>query len=179
MKQKTKKWEEMSPKQQRIALAKDVIAQIEAKKLYISQGQYFNIFGEKCEDIDTIKGNAQVNKKLKEGEIACECCAKGALFTVHMLKTNHFTFDDYKKLEDKIGSDRNRFICGRLDDIFPQSQMNLMETAFEGEIIYSGGDIEEDERAMDFREDAGYEDDNEALIAIMENLIKNGGVFIP
>lgn len=179
MEKKVKKvvlpFSKLTKAEKRVAIAKDVLAQVKIQTIFPVQGNYI--------EIDEIKGNfdsdVQVNSLIKDKKISCNCCMKGSLFMAHVNKTNHLTLDDL----DSHGHSNNESMYERLDKIFTQEQLDLMECAFEGDLISdSTGKLSSKEDLINKAYDnffIQYNDETERLIAICKNLIKNKGTFIP
>lgn len=161
-----KKWSEMTDSEKRVTLAKDVISQLKKNKLNACSGTYLMII-----NLDNVEDNEQLNKVLKK-QGTCEVCAKGALFISHIMRNNHFTVGDYYSCR----KNDNEKIKERLDSLFSLSQLELIEKAFEGE---SHDNELKDSTLIDLANEFHYyyEDDEERLIAIMNNIIENKGTF--
>lgn len=166
----------LSKTNQRIALAEDVIKQIKVKKYYASRGTYFQQNAiQKMALYNGLKLKDELNKILPELE--CECCAKGSLFLSHITKTNNCSV---RNIISNV--DFNLRISKRLNNLFTQLQLDLIETAFEMKVIkdYSGKLYQNEgliEKAINFGEK--YANSNNRLIGIMKNVIKNKGIFKP
>lgn len=109
----------------------------------------------------------------------CKVCALGAcLLSVVSLK-NEFVFDVFN---GDIYVPRSQ-IVKRLKGIFSKRQLALIESAFEGYLIYLGNRPSEKSwepdlyRAVHFGK--SFSDPKLRLKAIMENVIANNGVFKP
>jgi hypothetical protein len=174
VKKVTKPFSKLTKAEKRVAIAKDVLAQIELETIYPTQGTYIgnidtNYTGDECK--------VQVNSLMKKKDFSCDCCAKGALFMSHVNKTNHLT------LQDLYTGGGNNHVYERLGSIFSIQQLDLIECAFEGDLINDTSNnlrgTPEVERAIDFVANNGYESTNDVLIGICENIIKNKGTFIP
>lgn len=178
-----KAFSKMSKANQRVAIAKDVIMTIKAKKIKISQGSYVTN-DELSEEIGNYEKPVELQKLLAKVDEPCEVCAKGAMFICDIMRRNDFKVSDNTNIEDE------RIISKRLSQYFPQQQLDLIECAFEegvqqdytktlsirnddGNWIYS----EIAKEAMEFGE--RYKRSEDRLIAIMKNIIKNNGTFKP
>lgn len=170
----------LSPSQKRIAVAQDVIDQIETEKYKAHTGQYFDISG--LSDECTLQESIDL-----EGS-SCSVCAMGAVFASRVRLGNEV--EEY----DPSGDD----ITEALEGIFEEEQLRLMEVAFEGydaahwfdeNYGEDGEEVDEDgdtdwfinhdkfHDATTFR--YGIKGDNkDVLIAIMKNVIANNGEFV-
>lgn len=164
----------MTAQEKRISLAKDVIAQLEAKCITAMNSQYCNI--QFAEELDE---TLQVNQVLDK-VTSCDVCLKGALFITDVINRNHCTIGE-------VGNEKvswNRVISKRFADVFTQDQLDLMEVAFEGDIVqegdYLGTWIEPTDigqAALDFYD--SNKNPDIMIIEILQNLIENDGEFIP
>jgi hypothetical protein len=160
--------------QKRVMIAKDVLAQIKAKRYFAESGCWVqpNIKAA-CEknlkDEDSVQ-ELFAKKKIK----SCNVCALGGLFMSCINLNNNTTVEDLKKefyIGDFVYDDSK--ISNGLNRIFTQKQLMLIETYFEGSQGYFKGD---NEKTLVFLE--SYDDD-ERLEMIMQNIIDNNGTFKP
>jgi len=159
----------------RLMGAKDVVAE-------------YNISLEKAKEaINFIK------KPLREAYLdgtveSCNVCALGGLFMSCTLYNNKTkldalgSFGEASDLGDFI--DRKKPISNGLDKFFSRSQLELIEQAFEGGDGYFGvGCYTHDACDDDVRRYYTYADkypkDDDRMIAIMNNIVKNNGTFVP
>jgi hypothetical protein len=158
--------------QEQVRIAKDVIAQITARKLKISTGSYFSAGSAWYNDMNrrvSLGEDPQLKDVLPK---KCEVCAIGAVFVAavdrhNKLKLNAVT-TDIKDIE----------MLSFLKKWFTERQMRLMEAAFEGRVQGSGWNLlsnEEEERAEAYR--YKYPSARSRLVAIMKNVIRNKGAF--
>ena len=162
--------------QLRIEIAKDVLKHIKANRITVETGDYFE---------PKVRGNAiykgkqlkEVLPKLKE----CRVCALGGLFYSYVSKYNNFQID-------VNGIGWTDFYGGEMRELmgmFSKHQLYLIECAFERDDIQenclrSGKfKILTTELAINYRYRNGIENDEEALIHIMKNIIRNKGTFKP
>ena len=117
-----KKWNNyfngLSPEEKRVAIAKDVIAQLKAEKIQACSGVYIDI-----EDVPN-DGNISLQKYLPETQ--CEVCALGALFHSHIKYNNKVSYKDY------LNESTSNLIVEKLQNYFSFEQMSMIEYAFEG-----------------------------------------------
>lgn len=159
IKLKNKEFKEMSVAKKRVAIAKDALKQIKLRNFIVETGTY-------C-DVDIKKDLSGNLKKILQTE-QCTVCAKGALFAADILKRGNYNFNDNNALPLWFSAKESQ-TTERLKGIFSTKQLDLMEIAFEG--------YYEDEAAYNFF--SKYKDNEERLIAILENVIKNEGTFKP
>jgi len=134
-----------------------------------------------------------VKKPLREAYLdgtveSCNVCALGGLFMSCTLYNNKTKLDalgrfgEASDLGDFI--DQEEPISNGLDKFFSRSQLELIEQAFEGGDGYFGdGCYTHDAYNDDGRNYYTYADkypkDNDLMIAIMDNIVKNNGTFVP
>lgn len=174
---------EIGSAQLRIALAKDVIASLETERIISKSGSWVQIESDEsiCGFNTSISGSDDTQIQDIINNKKCQVCALGALFIESIRRFDSLTIGD---LEDgySVGC---YDITEYLDNIFDEYQLKLIEVAYErGDGGFSvrwdfrdKEDREEAERAIEFGKT--IDDDRERLIAIMNNIIKNYGDFIP
>lgn len=148
--------------QMRVAIATDVIASIEARKVNVAKGYYLLVQ-------DGADGYCRVEDvpKLIDGK-TCQVCALGASFLASIGKSTTGTIpaveffsdadDDYSLLEEADMRDHLR-------QFFDDDQLIAIEDAFEGWQY---------QRWFESHPDAA-----DRLMAIMKNVIANDGTFVP
>ncbi len=154
----------MTMMEKRVALAQDVLASLKAEKYVAESGTYVQL----CNTERNV-GNT-IQNLLKEG-VQCNVCAIGSLFVsrVKMSKTKTMTNDSDKMVKSMRG-------------IFNEKALRTLEYFFEGDDAASFFEEDEDGDA-DIASDAwdfyrSHTNDENRLIAIMENIIANKGRFI-
>lgn len=163
----------------RTQIAWDVITGIKTRRLTAVEGDYLHVLG--CEG--ELDRNQDARRLLSERK--CHVCAKGALLVAAIDRLDKVKFDDLLGDDDyssfphvEIGGDTASMRW--LSQTFERDQLILMEAAFERTCIE---DVEDEDlfercsRAVDFGE--GFYDPEERLLAIMHNVVYNGGEFVP
>lgn len=195
IKQRNAKFAKMTAAQKRLAIAKDVLAQLKKKKFVAESGSYCTLNTSKVltrKDIGISEGEGyktvdiELQPLLLDGTIAsCDVCAIGSVFMSKVLLGNKFkiTADSYSDSgEDSVDLetdlDRDHDMVESLKGIFTEKQLRLMEYAFEGEdikeIFFDSPEkfhLKVDEFYYE------YTSDESRLKAIMQNIIKNEGTF--
>jgi hypothetical protein len=165
----------LSPNQQRITIASDVLNQLATSKFIAEHRTYFSL-----EDGDSTD-NCTLQQKIDTN--GCRVCAMGAVFASRVRVANEIE-DSYVEADDIIEA---------LDNIFDEEQLRLMEVAFEGEDIasyfnenYSTYDEEMGEWVVDCDDYHSaldmydsYDTAHDRLKAVMTNVVTNMGVFRP
>ena len=154
-----------TPAQKRVLIAKDVIAQIKAKKIKPEQGSFVMVekvkgcissteaadrhgaYNYAINKLSVSEGSdADVRKLYLENKIQqCSCCALGGMFMSCTLYNNNTTLEGLCYSGDDIGNalykrnpDSN--IPNGLDKFFSVTQLRLIEQTFEGNngVVASG-----------------------------------------
>lgn len=152
----------MTKAQQRVAIAKDVLRTLDSGKIRPTRGVYLKLEGKTVRRKDV---GSQWCDKLKDVEV-CEVCAKGAIFVAAALRFNRFKISDDRV---KTSGEANRFydvdICDLNERYFSKRQLEAIEEAFEEVLVHYGA--------------YANMSSVDAMIAIMQNIIKNNGRFVP
>ena len=164
--------------EKRVLVAQDVIAQIKAKTLIPSSGDWVYILDKYEPAYEASLRETVLNK-----EVECNCCALGGLFLSCTLFNNKVkvgdvspTFGEYGFLDSTIYAEK-KFSNG-LNTIFSNEQLKLIEVAFEcGCGAFYEDDVKDGEKAAKFG--SRYNTEKGRMIGIMNNIIKNNGTFIP
>lgn len=153
-------FERMSPAQKRVTIAEDVIKSLNTGGLKATHMMYFHVKG-----MDGfIQDNFDVGlKELLPDLPPCQVCAKGGIFTCVVARRNQVTAGHAEHGDMWNSEDLSEELGG----IFTPSQLNLIE------VEYESFDI----NTMDLRNRLSNPKDR--MIVIMENIIRNGGDFIP
>jgi hypothetical protein len=135
-----KEFDAMTDAEKRVAIARDVLARIDAGLLVPSGCAYTH---------DSIKGSGKDYFNSNQ----CSVCAKGALLCSWIGNFNKYNIEDI----------RGRGTVKELRDLFGDETLKLIEIYFEGWSL----------------PDTGKKVDRMTLTQIMQNIIDNGGEFIP
>lgn len=184
-----KKWNtyfnSLSPAEKRVAIAKDVLEQIKANRLHAQTGTYFDL-DTKLESDQSIQANLN--------DVRCNACALGGMMLSHIKYNNECTVGE--------GDDINStYIKNKLTNYFDEGQLALIEIAFEQwiDVILYNLDIKKNKlitgiyeyrlltdlnlteeqviKAGNYFNGDGEIDSQDRLIQIMQNIIKNAGIF--
>lgn len=187
-------FEKMTAKEKRVTIARDVLMQIQSKRLIPKSGVWLLgvVDGVFEKDIELQK----VLENVKE----CEGCALGGMFMCTVERANKLKIS---QLEDTyINCDQNHKNFGEItanevsqNDIynymkrfFSKTQLDLIETTFE--LTNGGAEVSESVQklATDFwadfcvsenKEDGCILDPEDRMRLIMENIVANNGTFVP
>lgn len=173
-----KAFDKLSKMDKRVAIAKDVIANLNSKKFIAKHGSY----------IETIGDNKQINQ-FTLLDTTCNVCAIGSLLTGRISRGNKLdiNLDTLLHIDDFAGEEEIKL----LKDLFTAKELRYIEYAFEGWNIndsfeFTDKEIEKVEKFFDSyinRNANDYEieksrSDDKRLRAIMNNIIKNKGKFV-
>lgn len=151
--------------QMRVAIAKDVLAQIKAKRFKIINATYWKVKG--ANDSQRINQDFLIEKKP-----VCKVCALGSAVISGIKLFNEV------ETSDNSGNDgETTKILGKW---FSESQMALIEDAFEGPYDSNTcllSDNNPNEEAVAFG--CQFPNRTDRAVAIFKNVIKNNGVFRP
>lgn len=161
-----KRFHKLSRRKQRLAIAKDVLAQLKAKKYVAEPGTYIHVLEAL---FDSNGEQKDLQKVLLSTAAECNVCGLGAAFCSMARLGDEVTASD--------GEVEN--IHKTLKSIFSERQIALIEYAFEGA---DAGDLNilsenEADACGRFYEKRG--NDDKRLAAIFRNIIKNDGTFKP
>lgn len=167
------RFKKLSDAQKRVAVAKDVLRDLETQRIVASHGTYMDIVdknGDEIPDDIEIPEKGQFNDFLEQqfaegGQ--CQVCAIGSVFTSKVIHYNDYKARGYLPSRSEM-VDHLSF--------FPSDMLDRMEDAFEADkygMFRSNGD--EDAHAFGNRHKRG----EARLVAIMKNIIDNKGEFVP
>lgn len=179
-------FEKLPPEKKRVTIAKDVIKALNAKRITPKQNYYLQVG---YADDGDVTNESDAQTALLEGKLKCDVCALGSVFVcaverMNKLKVGDLYNDKYKMMD-------------YLSGVFDSEQLDLIECAFERTRNHACTELDDDEarRAIELGRkfetrtgNCGCGDpkctvkrpDSEACMrAIMENIIANGGTFIP
>jgi hypothetical protein len=152
-----KVFSESTKAQKRVMIAQDCIDRLDCSLLLANAGSLVSFDGE-------------VNQN-KVNTTTCQVCAKGGLLVSYIGRVNNFS--------DKcLGNDEGDEAHKKLREIFTLKQLAIIEYAFEGiQYIYSVAIPHDMQNKLEdfYIENRG--DDDQRLIKICENIIKNKGTF--
>lgn len=163
IKKSNAKFLKMTKAEKRVAIAKDVIAQIKSQRLIPKNMEFLTL-----PTAITLETKVGDMRDVMLATPTCEVCAKGALFVCAVERMNNLTVGQYI-----IGADREY-----MHKIFTPKQWGLIECAFEGwSTLHLESKIIDSSAARDFGDK--YVDPADRMLAIMRNIIKNDGTFKP
>ena len=183
---RNKAFEGKTDAEKRVLVAKDVLAQIKQNKFHPSTGSYLG-FSNLNSDTTNLREAFLTGNILESGTNAaeCSCCALGAMMMSCTLFNNNIDLEKDKLQIFKMGEAiRGGSVFGNgLTTIFSEKQLAMIEIAFErGGGSFAYFNAPEVTYSMHLKcRDFGCRFDNpkSRLRAIMNNIVKNKGEFIP
>lgn len=172
----------LSKLEKRVVIAKDVLKQLKTKKFIAASGDYISSNFSSMFNHD-ISADIKTNyKKIKN----CKVCALGAcLLTITKFDTKLL----FKYIIPNILLDSSPKVDKLFTSIFSPKQLLMIEYAFEGKIGFKYGEQvlkqtlsgEEIDSCINFYGGFPGKDEcsEDRLIAIMNNIITNKGIFKP
>lgn len=166
-KKKNESFGKMTMMEKRVALAKDVLASIKAKKYISSPGTYVSLIKNKCGYDDSIDHTME---NLMDTQVTCEVCAIGSLFVSKFKLTKKTEFD---------GMDDDDMIAS-MSGIFGMKALRKLEYFFEGRDVADefSTDAKLEDDVLSFTSIKANRDPETRLVSIMQNIIDNNGNFI-
>lgn len=166
LKSATKKWGEMTKRERAVAVARDVLALIDLRKLTASH-HYLRLKKNAGAIPDESDMRSLCLKTRK-----CSVCAKGALFVARTLGRNDVSAEDVGGMRTNVYDETDRdfylsdpeAMCGTLSDAFTTSQLSQLEDAYEG-------------CDWDQSWKQSYPNDEVRLKKLMQRIIDNKGTF--
>lgn len=162
----------------RITIAKDVLAQLDAKKIVATPGTWVDDsnLGSLSDYVyeETADSDAPIDAcEFTEGITKCRCCALGSIF-ISLTKVSRVLLSGSLHAEDVF----DHLPSSPLTRYFSVKQLELIEQAFEGlEGAYIADGFQNEEDCMTFY--YTYPNAKKRLQAIMKNIVKNKGTFVP
>ena len=177
------RFKQMTPTQQRVTIAKDVLKLLEAEKIVARSGTYMDL-GRKVESKDIWAGSGywtggevegvQVHQ-LIEAAPTCKVCGIGACFVAAVRRA------DQCKSTDMSGTNDDHFMREYLEQWFDIEQIELVESAFEMDTSFYNQERERTKDVAYYAQQFGkrYAKDGDRLAAIFTNIADNKGKFVP
>lgn len=168
-----------SPEQKRVMIAQDVLDQIKAKRYIAKSGTWVD---PQYNRNVSVKNTDSVQKLFADNVIEkCDVCALGGMFmsctnlnnNVSVKTLNNINGYNNVGLGDRIK--KNTKLPNELNRIFSKDQLTLIEIYFEGGSGWFLSD-DDDPHVFNFFEQKTA---TQRLVAIMKNIIKNNGTFVP
>lgn len=180
--QSTNSFKGKSKSEIRVMIAKDVLAQLESKAYCAMQGSWvedkkLGDFYEYC--IEQFEGDQNAKAvsareyvdKLK----ACKVCALGSIFVSQVRIGGDFKVSD---VENAYGV-FEQLETSPLKRYFSVNQLKLIEASFEGYNGMYSHFMEGADELLSCSYESQFSKDKDRLTAIMKNIVRNNGQFIP
>lgn len=163
---KEKAFKQLTPAQQRVAIAKDVIKQIKAEVYVARKGIYIGF-----KDLSKHFGKTGISQEKARKLEPCFVCGIGAVAMSAVKLFNEIS------LYDETQTGRYYTAFNAVTKWFDSEQAELIEIYFEVWTHKMYADLSQRYNLAAFAEK--YPTATKRLVAIMRNIIKNKGVFIP
>lgn len=153
-------YDKMTRAERRVAIAKDVIKHIKAQQLRVRGGYGYCVHDDHSAGLVRAFSKGKTDRESVDrlkGE--CTVCARGAMMLCKVAKFNHYDMHNLSYISQHMTTEA-------LQDAFSENQLNSIEAAFE-----CNGDG-----------DSWYElieNDEDRLLAIMQNIVDHNGTFKP
>ena len=158
------RFEALPKKAKRVVIAQDVIARIRYNMLR-PDSVFLSM-----EDEGAVELHEDLQCPINEQ--VCTACAKGSMFIALVGRANHFKYrGDFSIQSDSVEIEKTK-------ELFTQKQLDLMEIAFERNTYDWAKSVileAEEDRAIEFGN--GFNNPDDRLIGICENIIENNGTF--
>lgn len=154
----------------RVRIAKDVIAQLKAKRIKAVAGTYGTVRFTAKQEARLYDSAEPVDVKETLSGKRCEACALGSMFIVAVDRHNDLRLPG-ENLACVLDRDDE---CDYLSRFFSREQLDMVESAFEMDTL--GDSNPSDEVCLSF---AHLNRAHDRMIAIMQNIVANGGKFRP
>lgn len=179
----------MTKAEKRVAVARDVLAQIRAKTIKPSRGNYIaatlSVIPREGDDVQAL---------LRDGKVkSCQSCALGSAFLSYARLYDNVKVEPYGEFSPEMdypsvgGAIPTKRIHGdrptdTLELVFDPKQLELIEHAFEApsrNVSIPDYELTEADIALAKKYGKRYRKDDERLVAIMRNIVRNKGTFKP
>lgn len=183
----------------RVYIAKDVLAQLAAKKIVASPGTYlagkvklptikeereeysYDSHGYEKRSVKVVNPDTEV-QDIVEKMKTCNACALGTVFVCAVRIADDLKIGDMP-IEDEV-TDSIEFdgmsMYKYLGQFFSEAQLELIESAFECRVMGDGGEGRRDDANRDAADyGTNFMQPKDRMVAIMKNIIKNKGFFKP
>ena len=163
--------------QKRVMIAQDVLAQLKTKRYVAESGCWVqpNYYPDwkQLSDKDSVQ-ELFAAKKIE----SCNVCALGGLFMSCTNFNNNTLLEDLYDVSGDLGNliDEEEQLSNKLNKIFSTNQLKLIEMYFEANGGYFREDDEDDRIGVFYNKNSS---DKKRLQLIMENIVENGGAFVP
>ncbi len=168
-------FKKMPKNRKRVAIAKDVIAQLETKQIIAVRGTYMRL-----REAPEARDGMQFRDALLSDKTTCTACAIGSMFACAVIRADALTIGDINEVSEAsyIGTSaeiEDAIMREYLKRYFTDNQLAMIEAAFECWGAYS--DTPGVRNSYFFGHE--YGDVTERMIAIFRNIAANKGTFKP
>lgn len=187
---KTKTKKRLTKSQMRVEIAKDVISQINSKKLIPETGIWMydpklgsiddhieNLIDKAMEDEknDTCRFEPFNARDFTKRVNRCKVCALGSIFVSAVNLYNGVEFKSGNEACEAFES----LELSPLSKYFSPHELSFIETCFEGEDSAHWTDIDGKDSAIAIAYNRSFPSSKSRLVSIMKNIVRNKGNFVP
>lgn len=166
-----KEFEKMSPSEKRVQIARDVLAQLAAKRLIATPGTWLAGRGESDLFTHEESDNDQELQKVLAKTKQCTGCALGGMFMCAVERADKLKIQDLSSEALSTRQMQTDDVFDYMKKFFSREQLEQIESAFE-----QGEGFAQTYDASDWLEDV--EEPSERMRLIMENIVANKGKFV-
>ena len=177
-----RRFKQATPAGKRVMIARDVIKQLDSKRLIARGGCWVSYRG-KPYTLDDESGEKDFREVLLSVP-QCSACALGSLLVCTVERANKAKMNDF--MQDGSFDPGFSNIAQYLEPYFSIEQLNMIENAFERRCTHWSWEVSDEklEASVRFGTDVTYgvkTDDQDATVlhAIMSNIVRNKGEFVP
>lgn len=163
MNKKQEAFTKLSPEEQRVTIAKDVIKQLKLKTMEAEHGVYLDLY-----DPPAVNGDAQLCDVIAGQK--CQVCALGGMMIASVLLANELQVSDVWWGGERLYAVSGESCFTYLSRFFPREQLKAIEAAFEGW-------TEIEHRTVN-KFSPKLRGATKRLTAVMKNIIENNGTFV-
>lgn len=173
----TEQFEALPKNEQKILIAKDVIQRMDSALYEVSVGNYL----QPEHSLYSLPKSSDAKTAIVSGLANCTVCARGAMFLSMVVFKNRLNVDEvinygfgyHTEVEDYCEA------TDYLSTAFSQAEQAQIENAFEQTYSYGIRLNSEESRLAAMCFGSEFNEDNDRLHAIMQNIIDNNGEFKP
>jgi len=172
-KDRARRFRHMSKARKRVAIARDVISQLQSKRLIPKPSHWVTVHSWLTE---RPAAGVDLREELIKSS-GCTVCAMGAIFVSAVMREPDVKVSDDIMVGKRSEVANHGQIRSKLIKYFTDNQLKLIELAFERGRGWNFVDNDRDQDAVRFGEQ--FPDERVRMAAIMSNIVDNNGTFNP
>lgn len=178
MRKRNAAFKRLTKPKQRVQIAQDVLAALRSGR-FIANSVYFHVpvttpggYAYASDEVRTVAAaSCQLSAVTSAPGVKCEVCGIGSLFVAAAERANHLKFEDYS------GDVGQLELTDYLTEWFSEDQLRLVEACFERHAGFFDRYVITARRLVPHPWDGTPA--SKRMRMIMENIISNGGTFLP